>query len=341
MARRLHQHLSAQSTPTSSGQRQSRSARQRTSSTIKNPASTATNRRQHRVATTRSQQLPSRPLTRRTERQLVEDEDAEDPSVDDSDDHRRRHPRINSNGHQRLPRTRRRHGQAQPDRSPRLARSRSPHRRRNRATRSPRQRGLSVSSDAERDEHRQRHSRGSSSSSRSSSLSSSTSSLPSVQASASSSASSSPSCHHTRHARRRAHRHLRRHHRYHHYHRRYGYSHRESHSPTPFVSCAPPPHNRIISKIRRGKYIDFDYLLPAVDDIVPVQATQPPVAKRCHQKSPPPRKVTDFQTWMEAWNRFLIIATHHTPSRSLELVQYQVLVSHLFQAYPHTSSHSL
>ena len=110
MARRLHQHLSAQSTPTSSGQRQSRSARQRSSSTIKNPASTATNRRQHRVATTRSQQPPSRPLTRRTERQLVEDEDAEDRSGDDSDDHRRRHPRINSNGHERLPRTRRRYG---------------------------------------------------------------------------------------------------------------------------------------------------------------------------------------------------------------------------------------
>ena len=37
---------------------------------------------------------------------------------------------------------------------------------------------------------------------------------------------------------------------------------------------------------------------------------------------------------MEAWNSFLIIATHHTPSRSLELVQYQALVSHLFRAYP-------
>ena len=96
MARRLHQHLSAQSTPTSSGQRQSRSAPQRSSSTIKNPASTATNRRQHRIATTRSQQPPSRPLTRRTERRLVEDEDAEDRSGDDSDDHRRRHPRIRS-----------------------------------------------------------------------------------------------------------------------------------------------------------------------------------------------------------------------------------------------------
>ena len=37
---------------------------------------------------------------------------------------------------------------------------------------------------------------------------------------------------------------------------------------------------------------------------------------------------------MKAWNSFLIIATHHTPFRSLELVQYQALVSHLFQVYP-------
>ena len=102
----------------------------------------------------------------------------------------------------------------------------------------------------------------------------------------------------------------------------------------PFVSCTSPPHNRIITKIRRGKYIDFDYLLPGVDDIEPLQAAQPPVAKRSHQKSPPPRKVTDSQTWMDTWNSFLIIATHHTPSHSLELVQYQALVSHLFQAYP-------
>ena len=114
----------------------------------------------------------------------------------------------------------------------------------------PRQCGLSVSSDAKSDEHMQRHSRGWSSSSRSSFVASSTSSLSSVQASAESSASSSPSCHHTRHARRCSHRHLRRHYWYHHYHRCYGYSHRESHTPMPFVSCAPPPHNRIISKIR-------------------------------------------------------------------------------------------
>ena len=324
MARRLHRHLSAQSTPTSTGQRRSRSANQRTPLPPKTSASTVANRHQGRAATTTSQQPPS---TRRTERQLANDDEAVDSSGDDSDDHRRRPPPTNSNGHQRPSRTRRR-----------LTRSRSPHQRRHGTTRSLRQRGLSVSSDTESGEHRPRHRR-ESSSSRSSSLSSSTS-LSSVQSSARSSASSSPSWNHRHPSRRCSHRHLRgqhrRHHhnRRHHHHRRHGHSQRESHSPTPFVSCAPPPHNRIISKIRRGKYIDFDYLLPAVDDIVPVQAAQPPVAKRGHQKSIPPRKVTDFQTWMEAWNSFLIIATHHTPSRSLELIQYQALVSHLFQAYP-------
>ena len=330
MARRLHHHLSAQSTPTSTGQRRSRSANQRTPLTPKTPASTVANRHQGRAATTTSQQPP---LTRRTEHQLANDDEAVDSSGDESDDHRRRPPPTNSNGHQRPSRTHRRRSQTQPDRSPRLTRSRSPHQRRHGATRSLRQRGLSASSDTESGEHRPRHSRGASSS-RSSSLSSSTSSLSSVQSSVRSSASSSPSWNHRPPSRRRSRRHLRGHHRRHHHHRRHGHSQWESHSPTPFVCCAPPPHNRIISKIRRGKYIDFDYLLPAVDDIVPVQAAQPPVAKRGHQKSTPSRKVTDFQTWMEAWNNFLVIATHHTPSRSLELIQYQALVSHLFQAYP-------
>ena len=127
--------------PSSTDQCRSCSASQWTSSMIINPASTATKQRQYQVATTRSQRPPSRPLTRRTEHQLVNDDEAEDASGGNSDDHRRHYPRINSNGHQRLLRT------------------------------------------------------------------------------------------------------------------------------------------RIISKIRRGKYTDFEYLLPAVDDIVPVQAAQPPAAK--------------------------------------------------------------
>ena len=210
----------------------------------------ATNQRQYRVATTRSQRPPSRPLARRTERQLVNDDKAEDPSGGDSDDHYRRHPQINSNS---APTSVENTSTSLPSAARQVALScliPFPTLTTQLRHTFPRQCGLSVSSDAKSDEHMQRHSRGWSSSSRSSFVASSTSSLSSVQASAESSASSSPSCHHTRHARRCSHRHLRRHYWYHHYHRCYGYSHRESHSPTPFVSCAPPPHNRIISKIR-------------------------------------------------------------------------------------------
>ena len=188
MARRLHHYLSAQSTPTSTGQRRSRSANQRTQLTPKTSASTVANRHQGRAATTTSQQPP---LTRRTERQLANEDVAVDSSGDDSDGHRRRPPPTNSNGHQRPSRTRRR-----------LTRSRSPHQRSQGAKRSLRQRGLSVSSDTESGEYRPRHRR-ESSSSRSSSLSSSTS-LSSVQSSAGSSASSSPSWNY-RHPRRRSH----------------------------------------------------------------------------------------------------------------------------------------
>ena len=31
---------------------------------------------------------------------------------------------------------------------------------------------------------------------------------------------------------------------------------------SPFVSCAPPPSDRTIARIKRGKYIDFANLLP-------------------------------------------------------------------------------
>ena len=72
MARHLHQQLSAQSTPTSTGQRRSCSANQRISSMLRNPASTATNQCQGCTTTRRSQRPPSWPW--RTERQLVNDE---------------------------------------------------------------------------------------------------------------------------------------------------------------------------------------------------------------------------------------------------------------------------
>ena len=115
MARRLHHHLSAQSTPTLTGQCRSRSANQRTPLTPKTPASTVANRHQGRAATTTGQQPP---LTRRTEHQLANDDEAVDSSGDESDHHRRRSPPTNSNGHQRPSGTHRRRSQTV--RSPRL-----------------------------------------------------------------------------------------------------------------------------------------------------------------------------------------------------------------------------
>ena len=86
--------------------------------------------------------------------------------------------------------------------------------------------------------------------------------------------------------------------------------------------------------VNLGKYVNFNTLLPNTENTVPVQVAQPAPQSRRRQHRTPGRKVIDFHTWMEAWNTFLLITSHTSPSRCLELIKYQALISHLFQAYP-------
>ena len=158
--------------------------------------------------------------------------------------------------------------------------------------------------------------------------SSSSSSSSSSESSSSSPDSRSPS----RSPRSRRHRHHRRHSRRHYQGER---SFRWAQGSSPFVSCAPPPSDRTIARIRRGKYIDFANLLPNTDESIPVQAARATESRPRH-KRPPKRSVVDFQSWMEAWNIFFLITAHtsHSQHRSPELLKYQALMGHLFSAYP-------
>ena len=124
-----------------------------------------------------------------------------------------------------------------------------------------------------------------------------------------------------------------RHHRYRRRHKR----HREfkwANGESPFLSCAPTPSRRTIQRIRKGKYVNFDLLLCSADDIVAAHLPQAlPTARRSKKKTAK-RSVTDPQSWMEAWNVYLLFWTHTDPSWSNELIKYQALIWFLFQAYP-------
>ena len=175
-----------------------------------------------------------------------------------------------------------------------------------------------TSSDTDASEGRQRWRSSSSSSSQSSGASSS---------SRSTSPTTSEDSRRGRSSRRGRHSHRHRH--------RHGHRFTWTQGSSPFVCCAPPPPDRVIARIRKGKYVNFDLLLPSTDDSLPVQGVRASGYKKGNKADrPPKRRVSDFQSWMEAWNTFLLITAHTSQDRCLELLKYQTLIGHLFSAYP-------
>ena len=96
------------------------------------------------------------------------------------------------------------------------------------------------------------------------------------------------------------------------------------------VSCAPPVPRKLVHRIRRGKYVNFDKLLTPPDT--------PPFAiptrhKKQRRQSKERRQVTDLASWLEAWNRYLCTRLSFQPSMALELAKYQTLIVMLFSQY--------
>jgi len=44
--------------------------------------------------------------------------------------------------------------------------------------------------------------------------------------------------------------------------------------------------------------------------------------------------LTSFITWMEAWNIFMAIKVVHKPSKALELIVYQIIITSASMQYP-------
>ena len=100
----------------------------------------------------------------------------------------------------------------------------------------------------------------------------------------------------------------------------------EEFSDAPFSSCVTAPAKYLVRKIRRGKFIKLDKLLPPVLD----EALTKQLGKRSGGSK---RCIGDFASWMEAWCIFMAIRVHAFPESGLQLVKYQTIMCQLFSSY--------
>ena len=101
-------------------------------------------------------------------------------------------------------------------------------------------------------------------------------------------------------------------------------------APPSSISCAPPLSRHLVRQIKRGKYVNFQYLLLPLD--TPPLAGPIPSRPRSH-RSHDRRSVTGLTLWMEAWNRYLCVRLLSHPSLALELAKYQTQMAMLFSHY--------
>ena len=101
----------------------------------------------------------------------------------------------------------------------------------------------------------------------------------------------------------------------------------------------PPLPQSVIDKIKNGEFLNFDLLLP---NRSPVQSNDeytfkviggstPSVALVPNNQNKP--KVTDFNSWMVAWNNFICSYGIFHPNRLQKLIRYQAIICDLASQY--------
>ena len=88
------------------------------------------------------------------------------------------------------------------------------------------------------------------------------------------------------------------------------------------VSCYPPLPDRYAARIAKGEYLSFDKLL--------VRKGESSIRK----SKQPEKRATGLPSWLEAWNRYVGVVLVTQPSRALEMLQYQALMTAAFSEYP-------
>ena len=93
-------------------------------------------------------------------------------------------------------------------------------------------------------------------------------------------------------------------------------------------STSPLIPVQLRQQILQGEYVDFAMLLhrAKISEVlkVPVLSYKPPAIKR----------ITSFDTWMQAWNLYLAIISAHNPLRALEFFGYQRLICSAHTLHP-------
>ena len=113
-------------------------------------------------------------------------------------------------------------------------------------------------------------------------------------------------------------------------------------SPRASVAIPAVP-SRLKDKIISGEFIDFTSLLSKAM-FLGTQSLKPSRLITVHLSSekndfsvrptPPPRKISSFSTWMEAWNTYLAIVIDHAPAHAPQLVAYQRIITSASIQYP-------
>ena len=88
------------------------------------------------------------------------------------------------------------------------------------------------------------------------------------------------------------------------------------------VLCCPPLPEKYVTKIASGEYISFDKL------------TIPEKHQEKHTTKPFKKVVSGLSSWLEAWNKYTGVVVALNPSRALEMLNYQTLVTTAFRDYP-------
>ena len=112
----------------------------------------------------------------------------------------------------------------------------------------------------------------------------------------------------------------------------------QNRSTSQSVEGMPPLPQSVIDKIKNGEFVNFDLLLP---NRSPVQSDEytfkviggstPSVALVPNNQKKP--KVTDFNSWMVAWNNFIRSYGIFHPNRLHELIRYQAIICDLASQY--------
>ena len=99
----------------------------------------------------------------------------------------------------------------------------------------------------------------------------------------------------------------------------------------PPSSCGQPLRPSLLRRIRRGEYVNFALLLPTPPGTDPnpkrsrrSRSSSPYSRDNDHREPKPPvAKITNLDSWLRAWSRYILAVTHFYPAKAIQMIKYQ------------------